>query len=368
MERWRSDCGCRVDGQSNPSQAWRTPLRAGLEVLAAGLHAIFEEEGATLLSDPWAARDAWGGVVSSQDLMDRARFLSAWLLPAVSAEGRSRALELLEMERDAMRMFTSCAWFFDDIGGLEVRQVLQYAMRGLALSEARDALEPVFRRTLGGAHSNHATVGTGADVYDSLQHEATPEERVAAAARTLHDLRLPVEDHLPPGMDATVDGDAVHVIVRTSGRTRAFEVVLARRTSSDLAYKVTSVDGDATMGRTIPLWEYPERSRFAIRAALRRALLPRCLTLAELEQLASGEASLRGLVAVALTRAIDRLAADRGDDAMGVVHAALDLFEQLETNIPFDAQTAWWRVLELLPPADHPSLSTLSTRLGFAAG
>ncbi|MBC7896594.1 MAG: DUF3536 domain-containing protein, partial [Cytophagaceae bacterium] len=63
VERWRSDCGCRVDGQANPSQAWRTPLRAGLEVLAAGVHAIFEEEGATLLSDPWAARDAWGGVV-----------------------------------------------------------------------------------------------------------------------------------------------------------------------------------------------------------------------------------------------------------------------------------------------------------------
>ncbi len=39
------------------------------------------------------------------------------------------ALRLLEMQQDAMLMFTSCGWFFDEISGLETVQCLHYAAR-----------------------------------------------------------------------------------------------------------------------------------------------------------------------------------------------------------------------------------------------
>ena len=33
--RWKENCGCRIDGNRYPSQAWRTPLRDGLNALAS---------------------------------------------------------------------------------------------------------------------------------------------------------------------------------------------------------------------------------------------------------------------------------------------------------------------------------------------
>jgi len=45
-----------------------------------------------------------------------------------------RAAELLAMEEAALSMFTSCAWFFDDIARIETIQVLKYAAFAIELS------------------------------------------------------------------------------------------------------------------------------------------------------------------------------------------------------------------------------------------
>ena len=45
VERWRSDCGCRMTPGKPGSQAWRGPLRDALEWLAGELHEIFAREG-----------------------------------------------------------------------------------------------------------------------------------------------------------------------------------------------------------------------------------------------------------------------------------------------------------------------------------
>ena len=64
IDRWRSDCGCRMDGVRFPSQAWRAPLREGLAALGTGLHRLFESDGAAFLREPWTARDAYGQFVA----------------------------------------------------------------------------------------------------------------------------------------------------------------------------------------------------------------------------------------------------------------------------------------------------------------
>jgi alpha-amylase/alpha-mannosidase (GH57 family) len=164
VERWRADCGCRAHPDVPSSQAWRGPLRAALSGLADGLHAVFEREGTPLFGDPWAARDDFGAVAAALDPAERTSFARAR-----AGSDPERGLELLEMERNALRLFTSCAWFFDDVGGVEARQVLRYAARALDLAGPdRDRLRDSLRGALGAARSNDPDVGSAADVFDEI--------------------------------------------------------------------------------------------------------------------------------------------------------------------------------------------------------
>src|SRR3989449_5826405 len=97
-------------------QRWRAPLREALDWLAGELHSRYEREGSELFTDPWDARDAYGTVVGS-DEASIARFAAERMRRPDDLAARVRARELLELERNALRMFTSCGWFFDDIAG-----------------------------------------------------------------------------------------------------------------------------------------------------------------------------------------------------------------------------------------------------------
>ena len=79
----------------------------------------------------------------------------------------AEALILMEAQRNAMAMYTSCGWFFNDIAGIETLQVLRYAARVLDLlaelgaSPGTDSVLAV----LAEARSNVAEEGTGADIW-----------------------------------------------------------------------------------------------------------------------------------------------------------------------------------------------------------
>jgi alpha-amylase/alpha-mannosidase (GH57 family) len=170
--RWSTDCGCRADAAVVSSQAWRAPLRDALAELADGLHRIYEEEATPLLGDPWAARDAYGAVVGAIDPGEREGFV----VDRLHRNGRDmepgtvrEAHRLLEMERNVLRSFTSCAWFFDDVGGLEPRQVLAYAARAIELAgEPGATLRDRFHSELAAAESNDPEIGSAADLFTSL--------------------------------------------------------------------------------------------------------------------------------------------------------------------------------------------------------
>ncbi len=365
VERWRSNCGCRADGQRYPSQAWRTPLRVGLNALAHELHTIFERDGTPLLGDVWKARDAYGHAVS-QDADARRSFSAAQLDSTATPEEKRRVAELLEMERDAMRMFTSCAWFFDDIGGLEPQQVLRYAVRAIALSGESARLTELIRNVLRLAESNDPQTGTGEDVYVRLSSGPDAAARTAAAAAALTALGITPNGHLSANaVLAEIEGDRVSVTSRDTGTVRRFRVAVAERRANNIVCDVTSTDGDDARIWRIPLADFPERPRRAIRHALRRALLPQSLTADEIERLALGDASLRGVIVVALQRAVGQLASDQSPEALDVANALLDLFEQLETNVPFDVQTTFWEVWEGASAARREGLAAFRERLGF---
>jgi alpha-amylase/alpha-mannosidase (GH57 family) len=169
VERWRSDCGCN-GGKPGWNQAWRGPLRKALDELRDAIAPLTEEEGAGLFKDVWAARDGYIGAMLDHSPQSVEQFFRDHQRRALSAPQRVRALELMEMQRHAELMYTSCGWFFDDISGIETVQVIAYAARVLQLAreafgEAAATLEPAFLAHLAEARSNVAAAGDGAEIY-----------------------------------------------------------------------------------------------------------------------------------------------------------------------------------------------------------
>jgi hypothetical protein len=376
VERWRSNCGCRMDQSVPPHQEWRTPLRVGLDRLAQQVHEIFESEGTPIFGDPWNVRDEYA-TVDIAEPHETYEFVRARLGEKASADVVRRGRELLEMEHDALRMFTSCAWFFDDIGGLEPAQVIRYASRAIVLSGARDALEAPLLETLATALSIDPKVGNGAEVYRRVALAVDAPTRVAAAATALASLGLEPQALLPRrAFTASVSGDVVSVVSQRTGgkwryRVRILEPELERWSSEVALLPVgdEETEGAAGDARVVSIGDLPEDARHAIRAQLRHALIATCLTSDERARLAAGEASLRDLAGFALARELRALAASgTSADSDSVTHLKrlVDLIEQLETTVPFDAQTAFWRLWERSTAESRATLAGLKQRLGFA--
>jgi len=136
VERWRSDCGCETGGGPGWHQRWRAPLRDALDGLRARLVAVFEGQGSKLFTDCWAARDAYIDLVLDRSPGRAEDFLARYASSdEITPADQVRMLRLLEMQRHAMLMYTSCAWFFNEVTGIETLQVLQYANRALHLCQ-----------------------------------------------------------------------------------------------------------------------------------------------------------------------------------------------------------------------------------------
>ncbi|HEX6790835.1 MAG TPA: DUF3536 domain-containing protein [Candidatus Krumholzibacteria bacterium] len=362
--RWKEDCGCRIDGRKYPSQEWRAPLRQALETLATSLHEVYEREAIQFIPDPWDARDQYGTVVAS-DTIALERFVHSVATGARNDDDLVRARELLELERDALRMFTSCGWFFDDIGGIEPKQDLRYAARAIALAgPAAAPAEAAFLETMADAVSNDRTMGTGRDIYLRSARPPFPAPLRHAAAAVAGRFVAPADRKRYTSATVTIDDDWVRVTERRTGRRYDYRWRVPVHSATDLAVELVDVDGTTAVLR---LADLPERPRLAIRAVLRKTMLPRCLSRDELDQLLSGAATMGGLLRVALIRAIDRLDVDQDPAALGLAMDLVDVFDQFEARIPFDAQSAFWRIWIGASPARQMELQELHHRLGFAA-
>lgn len=165
VERWRSNCGCRLTSEVETSQEWRTPLRESLDWLAGELHEIFERDGSEIFTtDPWTIRNAFGDVIGSSEAKIFT-FIAGSITNRNDGGRLERAAELLAMEENALRMFTSCAWFFDDLARIETIQVLKYAAFAIDLSGDSKRLETEFLDRLGDAVSNDPEEGTARDIW-----------------------------------------------------------------------------------------------------------------------------------------------------------------------------------------------------------
>ncbi|MGB7893093.1 MAG: DUF3536 domain-containing protein [Microcoleus sp.] len=168
VDRWQDDCGC--GGGGGWHLKWRRPLRDTLNWLRDQLIPIYEEAGRKLLCDPWKARDEYIEVIRDRSPSNVDSFLQRHQVRPLDAGEQVDALRLLEMQRHALLMFTSCGWFFEEISRPEGVQILRYAARALELAGEVTGiqLEKDFVDRLALVPSNVEYFQTGAEVYRKL--------------------------------------------------------------------------------------------------------------------------------------------------------------------------------------------------------
>jgi len=166
--RWERNCGCNSGGNPGWNQEWRTPLRQTLDWLRDAIAPHYAEAIARFARDPWAIRDDYIGVVLDRSPDNVAAFLADHLHTTLTENERITLLQLLELQRNALLMYTSCGWFFDEISGIETVQVIQYAGRVIQLAERlfNAPFEESFLSILGDAHSNITDFGDGRTIYE----------------------------------------------------------------------------------------------------------------------------------------------------------------------------------------------------------
>jgi len=164
VERWRNDCGCNSGGKPGWDQKWRAPLRDAFDWLRNQSNEIFDREAAKVLRDPAEARNEYINVVLNRNDNTVKKFLKSNIIDTTKA---TEVLRLMEMQRHAMLMYTSCGWFFDEVSGIETTQVMQYACRVIQLASQTGGvdLEPEFLRLLELAPSNIVSLKNAAEIY-----------------------------------------------------------------------------------------------------------------------------------------------------------------------------------------------------------
>ncbi|MFC1989388.1 DUF3536 domain-containing protein [Chloroflexota bacterium] len=170
IDRWWSDCGCNAGRNPKWNQAWRTPLRNALDWLRDNLAPKYEAKAREFLKDPWVARDDYIEVVLDRSPENVQRFLEQHRNRDLNEAESVSVLKLMELQRHAMLMFTSCGWFFDELSGIETVQIIQYAGRSMQLAQELfgDDIEQSFLERLELAKSNIKRHGDGHRIYDKL--------------------------------------------------------------------------------------------------------------------------------------------------------------------------------------------------------
>jgi alpha-amylase/alpha-mannosidase (GH57 family) len=180
--RWKEDCGCSTGGKPGWNQKWRKPLREALDLLRDELSQVFEREGEKIFQDVWEARKGYIEVILDRSPDAIKNFFDQYGAKNLDEKGRIKGLKLLEMQRHALQMYTSCGWFFADLAGLETIIVLQHAARAIQLAEelTKRDIEKKFVQHLSEAESNLPEMGKGDQIYQRLVKPrwATPEKVV----------------------------------------------------------------------------------------------------------------------------------------------------------------------------------------------
>ncbi|MDR3331266.1 MAG: DUF3536 domain-containing protein [Synergistaceae bacterium] len=184
IERWRSNCGCHTGGEDGWNQAWRAPLRTALDRVRDRIDDVYEREMSRYCDSPWTLRDEAVALylmsfADSSTRSDVERRKADFLRDSCGRLAHGdllRVLSLIEAQRMRMFMYTSCGWFFNDVAGIETRQIMAYALR--ATEYIKDvsgvSIGEDFMNDLKDVRGNTSEMSTG---YDVMVQTVIPRKR-----------------------------------------------------------------------------------------------------------------------------------------------------------------------------------------------
>ncbi|CAN5461318.1 hypothetical protein BH10BAC5_BH10BAC5_10480 [soil metagenome] len=170
VKRWRNNCGDSTGGEEGWTQQWRKPLRDAVNNLRDSLKKEFTEKGAVYFQDAWEARNEYINLILDQSENVKLNFVRKNLKKDISEDEMNIVIKMLEIQKYSLLMFTSCAWFFSEISGIETVQILKYANLAMELHRqiTGENLKTEFVNTLSKAKSNIKKYKNGGDVFAKL--------------------------------------------------------------------------------------------------------------------------------------------------------------------------------------------------------
>jgi alpha-amylase/alpha-mannosidase (GH57 family) len=219
VARWMADCGCNSGGHSGWKQAWRAPLRQALDWLRDELAPSFEAKAREYLRDPWGARNDYISVILDRAPESREQFFVRQAARELTEPEKVNVLKLMELQRHALLMYTSCGWFFDELSGIETVQVVQYAARAVQLAGEvlGQDLEAGFLERFEAAKSNIADIGDGRGIFNKFVKPAQVDWHKAVAHYAISSIFQQYEPKTRIFSYCVEDEDRQ---VLTSGKTR----------------------------------------------------------------------------------------------------------------------------------------------------
>ena len=181
--RWMQNCGCNSGGRGGWNQEWRGPLREALDWLRDQLAPEFEQKAREYLKDPWAARNDYISVILDRSDENFGGFFQRNATRELNEQEQVTVIKLMEMQRHAMLMYTSCGWFFDEVSGLESVQVVQYAARAMQIAQdvLKKDFEEGFLNLFQNAKSNIPEHCDGRCIYEKFVKPAMVDWDTVAA-------------------------------------------------------------------------------------------------------------------------------------------------------------------------------------------
>ncbi len=195
--RWKEDCGCSTGGHPGWNQKWREHLRNALDYLRDKFAEVFEKEGPKYFNkDVWEVRNNYIEVILDRSYSKIKAFQKDNFKPDLTEEEKVKGMDLLEIQRQSLLMFTSCGWFFSEISGIETVQIMKYAARALQLVAgfSSENYEEKFLSILSRAKSNIEEFGTGKDIYEKFVKPSVVTSKQIACLWAVSSLYQDFED------------------------------------------------------------------------------------------------------------------------------------------------------------------------------
>lgn len=177
--RWMRDCGCSTGGKENWNQAFRTPLREAFNKLEKEVFPVIDTQIKKMGCVPEKLIENYAKVVIGKKTASE--FVD---LLMISSKQKKELTKLLYCVKTLLFSFTSCAWFFNDVSGIETKQNIQYALdtiKNLGTLLPSTCLSE-FLETLSKAKSNIASEGNGKTIALKINNQLRGELEALLAA------------------------------------------------------------------------------------------------------------------------------------------------------------------------------------------